>query len=98
MKPEEVFRFTGAERRELEAGWTQMLAEGEAEDWARAVEAAAPGLVMVAAAEVDRQTRRPRGRLRRSYDFVARFTGPLMVFMISAALGFFVAATAVMER
>ncbi|MFD8949009.1 hypothetical protein ACFV0B_09170 [Streptomyces xanthophaeus] len=94
MKPEEVFSFTAEERAELEAGWVDMLAGYEAAEVSAAIEEAAPVLVKRAV----REARRRRGPARRVYDFAARFTGPLMVFMISGGVGVFLGAAAVMQR
>ncbi|MGP3687356.1 hypothetical protein ACTVZO_22085 [Streptomyces sp. IBSNAI002] len=94
MKPEEVFRFTADQRAELEAGWVDMLAEYQAAEVSAAIEEAAPELVKRAVREASRR----RGRVRRAYDFAARFTGPLMVFMIFGGVGLFLGAAAVMQR
>ncbi|MET9468473.1 hypothetical protein ABZY44_27540 [Streptomyces sp. NPDC006544] len=94
MRPEEVFRFTAEERAELEAGWVDMLADQEAAVVSAAIQDAAPELVRRAV----RESRRRRSRARRAYDFAARFTGPLTVFMVAASVGLFLGATAVMQR
>ncbi|MFD6873293.1 MULTISPECIES: hypothetical protein [unclassified Streptomyces] len=94
MKPEEVFAFTAEERAELEAGWVDMLANQEAAVVSAAIREAAPVLVERAV----REARRRRGPARRAYDYAARFTGPLMVFMISGSVGLFLGAAAVMQR
>ncbi|MCY0942615.1 hypothetical protein [Streptomyces antarcticus] len=94
MKPEEVFRWTAEERAELEAGWVDMLAAQEAAVVSAAIREAAPVLVQRAV----REARRRRSRGRRVYDFAARFTGPLMVFMIFGSVGLFLGAAAVMQR
>ncbi|MFK0233713.1 hypothetical protein [Streptomyces vinaceus] len=82
MKAEEVFRFTAAQRAELEGGWVAMLADQEAAEWSAAIREAAPVLV-------DRAARagRPRSRIRRAYDYAARFAGPLLIATVVGSTG-----------
>ncbi|WP_079405486.1 hypothetical protein [Streptomyces sp. 3211] len=83
MKAEEVFRFTAAQRAELEGGWVAMLADQEAAEWSAAIREAAPVLVDRAA----RAGRRPRSRIRRAYDYAARFAGPLLIATVVGSTG-----------
>lgn len=94
MRPEEVFCFTAEQRAELEAGWVDMIADHQAAELSAAIEEAVPVLVERAA----RVARRRRSRARRAYDYAARFTGPLTVFMVAASVGLFLGAAAVMQR
>ncbi|WP_404958980.1 hypothetical protein [Streptomyces sp. 147326] len=89
-----MFAFTAEQRAELEAGWVDMLADQEAAEVSAAIREAAPVLVQRAVQEA----RRRRGRLRRAYDFAARFAGPLTAFMVAASVGLFLSAAVVMER
>ncbi|MFF4424190.1 hypothetical protein ACFY04_25975 [Streptomyces sp. NPDC001549] len=45
-----------------------------------------------------RRVRKRRSATRRAYDYVASFTGPLTIIMISGSIGLFLGATLVMRR
>ncbi|MFF5448544.1 hypothetical protein [Streptomyces sp. NPDC012888] len=90
MKPDEVFRFTAAEREQLERGWAEMVAEREVEQWRAAIGAAAPGLV-AQAVKASRVAGR-RGRMRRAYGYATRFAGVLTVCVVAGSVGLFLAA------